>query len=115
MCLQAALVGFLTTLPYQASFESACHIIEIEQHHGDLHTVQPTLLANKYQYFGIDMTKLRKQKCSDDRDRVCALNGLKTFYYYGCFLELTDNNDFSKAFTTVDVDYNKPTFEVYRE
>jgi hypothetical protein len=110
-CIEAALAIYHTKLASPEGFESARNIIDINQHYGDINEIQPSLIANKYEHFGIYMHKARKQKCSDDRDRVFALSGLKPFYYD--IIAAKDRDEHS--FQTIDVDYEKPAFLVFRE
>jgi hypothetical protein len=50
-------------------------------HYSDINEMQPTMILNHYQHFGIYMTMLRRQSCADDRDRVYALLGLRPYAY----------------------------------
>jgi hypothetical protein len=108
--LQAALNNFQTRISERDAFDRARSIIDVREHYGDINEIQPTLIANKYQHFGIYMHKLRNQECADDRDQVYALYGLKPFFY-----DLLSQGDSADKSFALEVDYTKSAFLVYRE
>lgn len=103
--LMAAMNTLNLSLDEMPSVERVGNIIAIREHYHDIDEIRPPLFVSNYRFFGKYMYKLRDQNCTDSRDRVYALLGLRPWFY-----KLIKVNVFD-----IEPDYNKPAFEVYRE
>jgi hypothetical protein len=84
-------------LEEMVAFDRAWNIIDIDQHWQNVQ--MGGFVVSNYHHFGVYLYRLRQQKCTDDRDRVFALLGLKASYIP----------------VDIEPDYTKSPFEIYKE
>ena len=89
--------------------ERAGTLIDIRWQWGVINEDQPTMILENYQHWGIYMSKLRKQSCTNDLDRVYGMLGLRTYA-----MDITKKQD-HRSLVDITVDYKKEPFQLFQE
>lgn len=111
LLLLAAIGRLEVELDSIEALKRANTICEVGSHFGNVEAIPVSIIVNAYQHFGKYVELLRTQNCSDARDRVYALLGLRPIFFK---VGLSENNGQPTVYN-MKPDYNISALELYRK